>query len=594
MAGAAALSPETVPRRRALTGPAVARAGAPAAIAVLAAGLRLAGVGAGRPDPFYDAAVRSMGTSWHAFLTGAFEPGARVAIDKPPIDLWLQVAATKVLGFGTTALVLPAAIDGTLAVLALFHLLDVLFGRRAALAGALALAVLPIAVVSARSDTMDSVMAALVTAAAALTARSARSGSRLTLAAAGLALGLAFEVKLFEALLAAPALGALWWLGSDGGRRRRFGGLVGAGAVFAVVAVAWVGVMALVPAGSRPYALGSSNGSPANAVFVYDGLDRLRGRPQPRSRPPTAAALARAPAGPGPLRLLSPRADLEGRAGVAVLAALAGLALALATGAHRELDRIGRAGLAALGLWLATGVVLLSAVHDLHPRYLESVTPAVAALIGAGAALGGRGRARFPVVIGFAAVIVAGLWVSGRAVATHATDSGRPGWIAPARVAALSGYLHAHDGGARDEVATLAPSKAAQLIARDGRPVLVLANVDGRPIVPAGALAAAVARGSVRYALVGSSCRVPGTAACAPAARWVRTHGVDVSRAAGQPHAGLVYRLRTRTPTRARGRTSSPSRGAARRSRRRPSAARRHRRPAPRRSRSGRGRSAGR
>jgi len=259
VAGAAALSPETVPRRRVLAGPAVARAGAPAAIVVLAAGLRLAGVGAGRPDPFYDAAVRSMGTSWHAFLTGAFEPGARVAIDKPPIDLWLQVAATKVLGFGTTALVLPAAIGGTLAVLALFHLLDVLFGRRAALAGALALAVLPIAVVSARSDTMDSVMAALVTAAAALTARSARSGSRLTLAAAGLALGLAFEVKLFEALLAAPALGALWWLGSDGGRRRRFGGLVGAGAVFAVVAVAWVGVMALVPAGSRPYALGSSN-----------------------------------------------------------------------------------------------------------------------------------------------------------------------------------------------------------------------------------------------------------------------------------------------------------------------------------------------
>ena len=65
---------------------------------------RLAGLGAGEPDPFYDAAVRSMGTSWHALLVGAFEPGARVAIDKPPVDLWLQVASTKLFGFTTAAL----------------------------------------------------------------------------------------------------------------------------------------------------------------------------------------------------------------------------------------------------------------------------------------------------------------------------------------------------------------------------------------------------------------------------------------------------------------------------------------------------------
>ena len=52
-----------------------------------------------RPDPFYDAAVRSMGDVVARFLFGAFEPGGRVAIDKPPVDLWLQVASTKLLGF---------------------------------------------------------------------------------------------------------------------------------------------------------------------------------------------------------------------------------------------------------------------------------------------------------------------------------------------------------------------------------------------------------------------------------------------------------------------------------------------------------------
>ena len=53
-----------------------------------------------------------MGTSWHAFLVGAFEPSAGLAIDKPPFDLWLQVASTKLFGFGPSALLVPAALGG--------------------------------------------------------------------------------------------------------------------------------------------------------------------------------------------------------------------------------------------------------------------------------------------------------------------------------------------------------------------------------------------------------------------------------------------------------------------------------------------------
>jgi len=268
---------------------------------------------------------------------------------------------------------------------------------------------------------------------------------------------------------------------------------------------------------------------------------------------------------------------------------VAALALALAGGAWARLDRGGRAGLGALAVWLACGLVLASAMHDLRPRYLEAFTPAVAAVLGAGAVLAARGRARVPVAVAFAGVIAVSLVVSVRAVAAHRTDSGRPGWIPPARVAALSAFLRARDGTAADEVATVAPSKAAQLIARDGRPVLVLASVDGRPLVTPRVLAADVAAGRVRYALLGDRCVRPGTAACTPVARWVRANGVDVSASAGQPHRGLVYRLR-RTPTTARARTSSRSRAAARRSHRRASAARRRARRARRRSRSARAR----
>ena len=45
-------------------------------ITAVAAVLRLVGIGHVAPDPFYDAAVRSMGLSWHNFFFGAFEPAA--------------------------------------------------------------------------------------------------------------------------------------------------------------------------------------------------------------------------------------------------------------------------------------------------------------------------------------------------------------------------------------------------------------------------------------------------------------------------------------------------------------------------------------
>src|SRR5438309_9177583 len=89
-------------------------------IIVAAAALRLIAIAHVSPDPFYDAAVRSMGLSWHNFFFGAFEPGGSVSIDKPPVDLWLQVASVKLLGFSSTTLKLPEAFAGILAVPILF------------------------------------------------------------------------------------------------------------------------------------------------------------------------------------------------------------------------------------------------------------------------------------------------------------------------------------------------------------------------------------------------------------------------------------------------------------------------------------------
>ena len=67
-------------------------------ITAVAAAMRFAEVDDVSANQFYDAAVRSMSLSWHNFFFGAFDPGGILAVDKPPLDLWLQVLSVKLLG----------------------------------------------------------------------------------------------------------------------------------------------------------------------------------------------------------------------------------------------------------------------------------------------------------------------------------------------------------------------------------------------------------------------------------------------------------------------------------------------------------------
>ena len=88
-----------------------------------------------------------------------------------------------------------------------------MWSAAAGLAAALALAVLPIEVITSRSDTMDAVMMALIVLALLLLVRACETGRTRWLLAAAAALGVAFDVKLLESLVALPGLALLALLG---------------------------------------------------------------------------------------------------------------------------------------------------------------------------------------------------------------------------------------------------------------------------------------------------------------------------------------------------------------------------------------------
>jgi 4-amino-4-deoxy-L-arabinose transferase-like glycosyltransferase len=610
-----------------------------ALITAAAAVLRLLYLSKVSPDPFYDAAVRSMSLSWHNFFFGAFEPGGSVSIDKPPIDLWLQVVSVKVFGFSSTTLKLPEVFAGIASVPLLFAVVQRMWSVQAGLAAALAMAVLPIEVITARSDTMDAVMMALIVLGLLFLVRAVETARSGWLLAAAAVLGVAFDVKLLESLVALPGLAVFAYLGLPGPPARRLVRLTAAGAVYVLVALSWLTATQLAPAGERPFAIGSTNGSAWNAAFVFNGTDRLGGKSpepqftvyQPGHRYPEATQSERdhipiVP--PSPTRLLARIGPLSGqRLGLELLVALLLGIPALIWGLRRhpeeeeeeEFDgredgedsagglRMRRAAAGGLGVWMLTGIVLFSSMARLHPRYVEGFTPAVAAMLGIGAAWAAspRGRVRL-VALGvtlavtvyyverllygtpgawwvtlFGALAAGTLAVIARmpslspvvrallaptgalaatliavlamplsadvtAIDNHVTDAGYVGALPSEEQRLLSAYLRAHQGSARYEMAAQSATQIGSLIVQDARPILVLTSYGSRVFTTVAQLERLIAQGQVRYAFLNTSCGRHGSSlnpACSAPAKWVRAHGTDVSAKAGLSQKKVLWLL---------------------------------------------------
>ena len=138
------------PRRRSVARPALSALAARPELLVLlalAGALNLWALDInGYANDYYSAAVRSMTTSWHAFIYGAFDAAGLQTVDKPPLALWVQALSARAFGYSSWSMLVPQALMGIATVGLVYDMTLRRFGRAAGFAAGLTLALTPITV----------------------------------------------------------------------------------------------------------------------------------------------------------------------------------------------------------------------------------------------------------------------------------------------------------------------------------------------------------------------------------------------------------------------------------------------------------------
>ncbi len=337
-------------------------------------------------EPYYEASVRTMASSWHNFAFGAVDPAGTISLDKLPGAFWVQALSVRVFGFHGWSMALPQAVEGVLTIAVLYWVVGRLAGPTAGVLAAGLLALTPAAVGLNRGNISDSLMIFLLVLAAAAVVAAVSSGRWTPVILAGVCVGLAFQAKMIEAWLILPALGLTYLLQGPGGLGRRVWQVAAGGLVAGVVSMAWMVAISLVPAGHRPYVDGSHHNSIFDQVFVYNGFGRLGEQTPLQLLAGQNLHLNTArPTSPGIARLL--HGDLGRDIGWL-------LPLAVAAVIWGILDRRGaargdgpRTCFVLWGSWLLILGVAFSAGTAVLPYYTAALAPAIAAILGAAVAL---------------------------------------------------------------------------------------------------------------------------------------------------------------------------------------------------------------
>ncbi|MFJ6651561.1 ArnT family glycosyltransferase [Microbacterium sp. NPDC091313] len=352
---------------------------------VLAAFLVLTGwnLARGGDAAFYASSARSMSESWRALLFGAFDPAATVTLDKLSGFAVPQAAAIAVFGMSTSSLALPQVLEGLVTVWAVSVIGLRWGGARVGMLAAAAAASTPVFVSMFAHPMEDGLLTMALAVAVLWWQRALITGRLWPLLLAGLFVGVGFQAKMMQAWFVLPALLLGTLVAAPTVRRRlRDAGVLLATAVAA--SLAWITVIALVPAGSRPYIDGSVDDSVFAMVFGYNGVDRLIpgavdgavGSAGHHASTQVLAALFSStpqPADASPLKLLL--STYATQIGWLYPAAAAGVVLALVRWWPRRgrRDRPRFALAVAVVVWLVTAAAVLSVAHLPHTAYIAAI-----------------------------------------------------------------------------------------------------------------------------------------------------------------------------------------------------------------------------
>ena len=342
----------------------------------------------GFANTYYSAAVRSMSSSWHAFLYGSFDASGAMTVDKPPLALWVQALSVKAFGFSSWAILVPQALMGVGTVWLVYDMVSRRFTRAGGFAAGLVLTLTPMAVAISRHNNPDALLVLCSVAALWFLVRGLEDGRMRWLVLCGVSVGLGFEAKMGVALMVVPGIAAAYLWVAPRGRLAAVKPLAAGGAAMTVVGLAWPMLMWLTPSADRPWVSGTSDNSIWSLIFGYNGLGRLFG--QDGGPGGGGAPGAGGPGGnggafggsTGPLRLLNE--SMGAQAGWLIGAAVvAGVGLLVLTRLRRTDARTGF--LIAVGGAFAVTVVAFSRAEGIfHPYYVSFLAPFTAALVGAG------------------------------------------------------------------------------------------------------------------------------------------------------------------------------------------------------------------
>ncbi len=334
----------------------------------------------GWANSFYSAAVQAGSADWQAFFFGSSDAANSITVDKPPASLWIMALSVKVFGLSSFAILLPEVLMGVAGVGVLYATVTKNFGARAGLIAGAVLALTPVAVLMFRFNNPDALLTFLMVLAAWATMKSIEKTSPKWFMIVGVFIGLAFLTKTLQAFLVVPGFALAYLVAAKTSLPKRIWHVVLGGLSIVLSAGWWVAIVELLPASMRPYIGGSQNNSFLELTFGYNGLGRITG-----DETGSVGGGGGNWGATGLGRMFN--AEIGGQISWLIPAALILLAAGLYFRGRRPRTDTRRAAYLVWGAWLlVTGLTFSLMAGIFHAYYTVALAPAIAALVGMGAA----------------------------------------------------------------------------------------------------------------------------------------------------------------------------------------------------------------